>query len=126
MVSNYDENDYGENDVRRAHAAAVFARLPHVREAVAEMRRQTNVYGDVVARLSGLSDGVGIRRMFAALHGLLPLSAMAPEEIGAAWARFVESTRDDDDPYPAHQGLRRGRLPLDPDLARRRTPTKRR
>ena len=89
----------------------VFARLPHVRDAVREMLRQTEVYRGVVR---ALGPGAGKERsdarkgygVFIALHGLLPLSAMAPDEVGASWTLFRSTDGDDDpdpDPYP---GLR--------------------
>jgi hypothetical protein len=85
----------------------VFARLPHVRDAVQEMHRQTGVYDNVVRLLGGPGRDAGDARkgarVFIALHGLLPLSAMAHDEVRAAWALFRSTDVDDHDPYP---GLR--------------------
>ena len=71
----------------------VLERVPGVRGLIDEAMRQSRVYLDMLWVLrtedAGGTGGTDEdARLFVALHGLLPLSAMAPEAVRAAWAGF--------------------------------------
>ena len=76
----------------------VLERVPGVRGLIDEAMRQSRVYLDMLWVLrtedAGGTGGTDEdARLFVALHGLLPLSAMAPEAVRAAWAGFREHTQ---------------------------------
>ena len=89
----------------------VLERVPGVRGLIDEAMRQSRVYLDVARMLWALradeAGGAGgtdeDARLFVALHGLLPLSAMAPEAVRAAWAGFhADADADTDAQAQAH------------------------